>query len=87
MLREDPPGGAVPVRWGQVTEVGPVWTEVYSPATEESKPALAAYRLRTAARQTHEISRSLGGARTLIRWSAVFPGAAVVRDGRGRAAP
>ena len=59
MLLEDPPGGAVPVRWGQVTKVGPVWTEVYSPASEESRPALAAYRLRTADGQTHEISRSV----------------------------
>ncbi|MGH3201519.1 MAG: hypothetical protein ACRDOA_10990 [Streptosporangiaceae bacterium] len=46
------------MRWGQVTEVGPVWTEVYSPASEESKPAVTAYRLRTADGQTREISRS-----------------------------
>ena len=52
------PGAAVPVRWDQVIEVTPVWTEVYRPAAEESRPALAAYRLRTADGQAHEISRS-----------------------------
>jgi hypothetical protein len=54
----DPAGDAVPVRWGQVTEVSPVWTEVYSPAAEEPRTALAAYRLRTADGRAHEISRS-----------------------------
>jgi hypothetical protein len=58
MLLDDPAGAAVPVRWDQVIEVTPVWTEVYSPAAEESRPALAGYRLRTAAGQAHEISRS-----------------------------
>ena len=46
------------MRWAQVTAVGPVWTEAYNPASEESSPVLAAYRLRTADGQTHEISRS-----------------------------
>jgi len=58
MLLDDPPGAAVPVRWDQVIELTPVWTEVYRPAAEESRPTLAAYRLRTADGQTHEISRS-----------------------------
>ena len=47
------------MRWDQVTGVVPVWTEVYSPAAEESRPVLAAYRLRTAGGQVHEISRAL----------------------------
>jgi hypothetical protein len=58
LLLDDPAGYAVPVRWGQVTEVGPVWTAVYSPASEEPRTAVAAYRLRTADGQAHEISRS-----------------------------
>jgi hypothetical protein len=58
LLLGDPPGGAGPVRWGQVTEVGPVWTEVYNPASEQYRPVLGAYRLRTADGLTHEIPRS-----------------------------
>lgn len=58
ILLVDPSVDAAPVRWDQVTAVGPVWTEVYSPASEESRPVLAGYRLRTADGQTHEISRS-----------------------------
>jgi hypothetical protein len=38
MLLDDPAGVAVPVRWDQVIEVTPVWTEVYRPAAEESRP-------------------------------------------------
>jgi len=62
ILLADPPSDAVPVRWGQVVEARPVWTEVYSPASEEAKPVLAGYRLRTADGQTHEISRSFKNA-------------------------
>jgi hypothetical protein len=58
MLLADPLGDAVPVRWSQVTEVGPVWTQVHSPAPEEPKTVLGGYRLRTADGRTHEISRS-----------------------------
>ncbi|MGH3149726.1 MAG: DUF6624 domain-containing protein, partial [Streptosporangiaceae bacterium] len=31
MLLDDPPAGGALVPWGQVTDVTPVWTEVYSP--------------------------------------------------------
>jgi len=58
VLLGDPSVDAVLVRWGQVTAVGPVWTEVHSPASEESRPVLGAYRLRTADGQAHKISRS-----------------------------
>jgi hypothetical protein len=58
ILLADPSANAAPVRWDQVTAVGPVWTQVYNPASEEYKPSLTAYRLRTAAGQAHEISRS-----------------------------
>jgi hypothetical protein len=58
MLLDDPPAQAGPVRWSQVIEVSDVWTPVFNPASEESRPTLTAYRLRTADGQAHEISRS-----------------------------
>jgi hypothetical protein len=57
-LLDDPPVQARPARWSQVVEVSDVWTDVYNPASEESRPTLTAYRLRTADGQAHEISRS-----------------------------
>jgi hypothetical protein len=54
MLPED----AVLVRWDQVTEVGPVWTGVHDPVSEEPRTVLGGYRLRTADGRTYEISRS-----------------------------
>jgi hypothetical protein len=67
MLLDDPRSDAAPVRWSQVTEVGEVWAEVYNPSTEESRPALTAYRLRSADGQTHEISRSFQNVRDPYR--------------------
>jgi hypothetical protein len=58
MLLDNPPADAAPVRWSQVAEVGEVWTEVYRPGEEDGRPALAAYRLRSADGRVHEISRS-----------------------------
>jgi hypothetical protein len=58
MLVDDPPVQTRPVRWSQVAEVSDVWTGVYNPASEESRPTLTAYRLRMADGQAHEISRS-----------------------------
>jgi hypothetical protein len=58
MLLADPFGDGVPVRWDQVTQVGPVWTQVHDPVAEEPKTVLGGYRLRTADGRTHEISRS-----------------------------
>jgi hypothetical protein len=58
MLLDNPPTDAAPVRWSQVTEVSEVWTEVYRPGEEDGRPALAAYRLRSADGRVHEISRS-----------------------------
>lgn len=59
LLLDGPPMDAAPVRWSQVTEVAPVWTEVFGfPGEGDSRPALAAYRLRPADGQAHEISRS-----------------------------
>ena len=47
------------MRWSRVIEVTPVWTQVYQVGTEgESKPALTAYRLRSADGELHELSRS-----------------------------
>jgi hypothetical protein len=63
MLLDHPRADAAPVRWSQVTEVGEVWTEVYRPGQEDSRPALAAYRLRSADGQVHEISRSFRNVR------------------------
>ena len=58
MLLDDAPGPARPVRWNQIVEVNDVWTGVYNAASEESRPTLTAYRLRSADGQVHEISRS-----------------------------
>ena len=58
MLLDNAPASAEPVRWNQVTEVSEVWTEVYRPSEEDSRPALTAYRLRSADGQAHDISRS-----------------------------
>lgn len=58
LLPGDPQAPAVPVRWSQVVEVSDVWTGVYNPASEESRPTLTAYRLRMTDGQVHEISRS-----------------------------
>ena len=59
MLLDDPLGTGVAVRWDQVTGVGPVWTQVYSPGSEDDpKTVLSAYRLRTADGRAYDISRS-----------------------------
>jgi hypothetical protein len=58
VLLDDPAADAVPVRWGQVTEVSPVWTKEHDPVAEEPRTVLGGYRLRTADGQAHEISRS-----------------------------
>lgn len=58
LLLGDRPGEAVPVSWGQVTGVSPLWTEVYQPGSEDYKTVLGGYRLRTADGRTHEISKS-----------------------------
>jgi len=63
MLLDGSMADAVPVRWNQVTEVSQVWGEMHSPASEEPRPVLTAYRLRTADGQPHEISRSLKNVR------------------------
>ena len=58
VLLDDPAGDAVPVRWGQVTAVGSVWTQEHDPVAEEPRTVLGGYRLRTADGRVHEISRS-----------------------------
>jgi hypothetical protein len=63
LLLDDARADAAPVRWSQVTDVGEVWTEVYDPAAEQSRPALTGYRLRTADGRAHEISRSFRNVR------------------------
>ena len=67
MLLDDPPVQAGPVRWSQVIEVSEVWTDVYNPATEQSRPTLTAYRLHSADGQAHEISRSFWNVRDPYR--------------------
>ncbi len=67
MLLDNPGADAAPVRWSQVTEVGEVWTEVYDPTAEESRPALTAYRLRSGDGQAHEILRSFWNVRDPYR--------------------
>jgi hypothetical protein len=56
VLLDDPAGDAAPVRWGQVTAVGPVWTQAHDPVAEEPRTVLGGYRLRTVDGQAHEIS-------------------------------
>lgn len=59
MLLDNPPVVSAPVRWSQVIEVGPVWTEVFDqPGEGDSRPALAGYRLRLADGRVIEITRS-----------------------------
>ncbi len=58
VLLDDPAGDAVPVRWDQVTAVGPVWTQAHDPVAEEPRTVLGGYRLRTADGRAHEISAS-----------------------------
>ena len=58
VVLDDPAGDAVPVCWGQVTAVGPVWTQAHDPVAEEPRTVLGGYRLRTADGQAHEISCS-----------------------------
>jgi hypothetical protein len=58
VLLDDPAGDAVPVRWGQVTAAGLVWTQAHDPVAEEPRTLLGGYRLRTADGQDHEISCS-----------------------------
>ena len=48
MLFDDAQGPAWPVRWSQVTEIGEVWTNAYSPGDEDPTPVLSAYHLRLA---------------------------------------
>ena len=63
MLIDDPRADAVPLRWGQVTEVAEVRADVYDASAEESRPALTAYRLVSADGQLLEISRSFKNVR------------------------
>jgi hypothetical protein len=56
VLLDDPAGDAVPVRWDQVTAVGPVWSQQHDPVAEEPRTVLGGYRLRTADGRAHEIS-------------------------------
>lgn len=67
MLLDNPPADAAPVRWSEVIEVSGVWTEVYRPGDEDPRPALAAYRLRTADGCLHEVSRSFRNVRDPYR--------------------
>ena len=58
-LLDDLLGTGVPVGWDQVVGVGPARTQVYSPGSEDDpRTVLDAYRLRTADRRCHDISRS-----------------------------
>ncbi len=65
LLLDDPRTDPMPVRWSQVTEVGPVWTPVYHAGADEMDPRMAvtAYRLRSADGQAHVISRSFQNVR------------------------
>jgi hypothetical protein len=67
MLLDGPRSDAVPVRWSQVTEVSPVWTEVFDADSGESRRTLTAYRLRTADGQSRDISRSFQNVRDPYR--------------------
>jgi len=58
VLLDDPTGDAVPVRWDQVTAVGPVWTQAHDPVAEEPRTVLGGYRLGTTDGRAHEISSS-----------------------------
>ena len=58
VLLDDPAGDAVPVRWDQVTAVGPVWTQEHDPVAEEPRTVLGGYRLRTADGRAYDISNS-----------------------------
>jgi hypothetical protein len=58
VLLDDPAGDAVPVRWDQVTAVGPVWTQAHDPVAEEPRTVLGGYRLQTADGRAHDISSS-----------------------------
>lgn len=58
MLLADPLGTGVAVRWDQVVDVGPVWTQEHDPVAEEPRTVLGAYRLRTADGRAYDISRS-----------------------------
>ena len=66
LLLNDWRAEAAPVRWNQVIEVSPVWTEVY-PDAEKSRPVLTAYRLRSADGELHEITRSFKNVRDPYR--------------------
>jgi hypothetical protein len=59
----DGPRDPVFLRWSEVTGVGEVWGSVFDASAEESRPTLAAYRLRCADGRTCEISRSLQNVR------------------------
>ena len=59
ILLDDPLADAVPVSWSQVTGVGQVWTNTYSPGDEDNpRPVLTAYQLRLADGRVCEITRS-----------------------------
>lgn len=55
---DDPPAGAGPVRWSQVTAVGETWTTDYLPGDEDGQPVLIAYRLQLADGRACEVSRT-----------------------------
>ena len=57
MLLDDPLGAGVAVRWDEVVDASPVWTQQHDPVAEEPRTVLGGYRLRTADGRTHDISR------------------------------
>jgi hypothetical protein len=57
LLLDEAQPAAAPVRWNQVTEIGEVWTNSYSPGDEDPTPVLSAYHLRLADGRAIEISR------------------------------
>ena len=45
------------MRWDEVVDASPVWTQQHDPVAEEPRTVLGGYRLRTADGRTHDISR------------------------------
>ena len=56
-LLDDPAANAVPVRWDQVTAVGPVSAQAHDPVAEEPRTVPGGYRLQTADGRAYEVSR------------------------------
>lgn len=57
-LKDGPRADAVMLPWSEVTAITDVWTNVYNPSAEESRPQLTGYRLDCADGRSVEISRS-----------------------------